>query len=75
MQVDVIEGDRESRGSTVYSTATRGIPPPLVTTDFVVQDNGEYAYEDGNTISLHIVSRVLFVLPLCSVFLYKIPYP
>ncbi|XP_065891062.1 protein transport protein Sec24D-like isoform X2 [Dysidea avara] len=38
--VDVIEGDRESRGSTVYSTATRGIPPPLVTTDFVVQDNG-----------------------------------
>ena len=41
VQVDVIEGDRESRGSTVYSTATRGIPPPLVTTDFVVQDNGE----------------------------------
>ena len=40
-QVDVIEGDRESRGSTVYSTATRGIPPPLVTTEFAVEDNGE----------------------------------
>ena len=42
LQVDVIEGDRESRGSTVYSTATRGIPPPLVTTEFTVEDNGKY---------------------------------
>ena len=41
LQVDVIEGDRESRGSTIYSTATRGIPPPLVTTEFTVEDNGE----------------------------------
>lgn len=41
IQVDVIEGDRESRGSTIYSTATRGIPPPLVTTEFTVEDNGE----------------------------------
>ena len=42
IQVDVIEGDRESRGSTVYSTATRGIPPPLVTTEFTVEDNGMF---------------------------------
>lgn len=45
LQVDVIEGDQELRGSTIYSTATRGIPPPLVTTEFTVEDNGElYIY-------------------------------
>lgn len=32
--------DQEQRGSTPYLTSTRGIPPPLVTTDFTVQDDG-----------------------------------
>ncbi|KAG7461887.1 hypothetical protein MATL_G00195950 [Megalops atlanticus] len=36
----VIEDDRARRGGQVYTTNLRGQVPPLVTTDFVVQDQG-----------------------------------
>ncbi|XP_004870099.1 protein transport protein Sec24D isoform X4 [Heterocephalus glaber] len=38
--IQVIENDRATRGGQVYSTNTRGQVPPLVTTDCVVQDQG-----------------------------------
>lgn len=38
--IQVIENDRATRGGQVYVTSTRGQVPPLVTTDFVVQDQG-----------------------------------
>ncbi|XP_064190704.1 protein transport protein Sec24D-like [Anguilla rostrata] len=36
----VIEDDQAKRGGQVYATNLRGQVPPLVTTDFVVQDQG-----------------------------------
>ncbi|KAG9346882.1 hypothetical protein JZ751_005809 [Albula glossodonta] len=36
----VIEDDQTKRGGQVYTTNLRGQVPPLVTTDFVVQDQG-----------------------------------
>ncbi|XP_036306070.1 protein transport protein Sec24D [Pipistrellus kuhlii] len=38
--IQVIESDRAARGGQVYATSTRGQVPPLVTTDCVVQDQG-----------------------------------
>ncbi|XP_039735435.1 protein transport protein Sec24D, partial [Pteropus medius] len=38
--IQVIENDRAARGGQVYATNTRGQVPPLVTTDCVVQDQG-----------------------------------
>lgn len=40
-QTQVIEDDRAKHGGQVYSTNIRGQVPPLVTTDFTVQDQGE----------------------------------
>lgn len=37
--IQVIDNDKQQR-SGVFSTAQRGVTPPLVTTDFVVQDHG-----------------------------------
>ncbi|XP_063776298.1 protein transport protein Sec24D isoform X2 [Pseudophryne corroboree] len=38
--IQVIENDKISRGGQVYTTNVRGQVPPLVTTDFTVQDQG-----------------------------------
>ncbi|EPY80586.1 Protein transport protein Sec24D-like protein [Camelus ferus] len=38
--IQVIENDRATRGGQVYATNTRGQIPPLVTTDCVIQDQG-----------------------------------
>ncbi|XP_054998055.1 protein transport protein Sec24D isoform X1 [Sorex araneus] len=38
--IQVIENDRATRGGQVYATNTRGQVPPLVTTDCVIQDQG-----------------------------------
>lgn len=38
--IQVIESDRVSRGGQVYATNIRGQVPPLVTTDCVIQDQG-----------------------------------
>ncbi|XP_013370719.1 PREDICTED: protein transport protein Sec24D isoform X2 [Chinchilla lanigera] len=38
--IQVIESDRATRGGQVYATNTRGQVPPLVTTDCVIQDQG-----------------------------------
>uniref|UniRef100_A0A2I3GMK9 SEC24 homolog D, COPII coat complex component n=1 Tax=Nomascus leucogenys TaxID=61853 RepID=A0A2I3GMK9_NOMLE len=38
--IQVIENDRASRGGQVYATNTRGQIPPLVTTDCMIQDQG-----------------------------------
>uniref|UniRef100_G1T534 SEC24 homolog D, COPII coat complex component n=2 Tax=Oryctolagus cuniculus TaxID=9986 RepID=G1T534_RABIT len=38
--IQVIENDRAIRGGQVYATNTRGQVPPLVTTDCVIQDQG-----------------------------------
>lgn len=43
VQVEVMKTDQELRGgATPYRTSTRGAPPPLVSTEFIVQDDGEY---------------------------------
>lgn len=39
----MIEDDRTKHGGQVYSTNIRGQVPPLVTTDFTVQDQGEFS--------------------------------
>lgn len=37
-----MKADQEQRGgATPYRTSTRGVPPPLVSTQFTVQDDGE----------------------------------
>ena len=33
--------DQDQRGSIPFHTSARGIPPPLVTTNFTVIDDGE----------------------------------
>ncbi|XP_069315254.1 protein transport protein Sec24D isoform X2 [Eulemur rufifrons] len=38
--IQVIENDRATRGGQVYTTNTRGQVPPLVTTDCMIQDQG-----------------------------------
>ncbi|XP_072138675.1 protein transport protein Sec24C-like isoform X1 [Mobula birostris] len=38
--IQVIEDDKSNRGSEPFSTGVRGQVPPLVTTDFVVKDQG-----------------------------------
>ncbi|XP_069741726.1 protein transport protein Sec24C-like isoform X2 [Narcine bancroftii] len=38
--IQVIEDDKSNRGSEPFTTAVRGQVPPLVTTDFVVKDQG-----------------------------------
>uniref|UniRef100_A0A8C9FA29 SC24C protein n=1 Tax=Pavo cristatus TaxID=9049 RepID=A0A8C9FA29_PAVCR len=40
MQQNVIEDDRSNRGSEPFVTGVRGQVPPLVTTNFVVKDQG-----------------------------------
>ena len=40
-QVAMMRLDQEQRGSAPYHTSSRGIPPPLVTTNFTVVDDGE----------------------------------
>ena len=39
-QIQVIENDKASRGGQIYATNIRGQVPPLVTTDCVIQDQG-----------------------------------
>ena len=41
LQVAVMKLDQDQRGSAPFHTSTRGVPPPLVTTDFTVIDDGE----------------------------------
>lgn len=41
-QTQVIENDRARRGGQLYTTNLRGQVPPLVTTNFTVQDQGEF---------------------------------
>ena len=36
-----MKSDRDQHGSVPYRTSTRGVPPPLITTDFTVQDDGK----------------------------------
>eukprot|EP00731_Ephydatia_muelleri_P029503 Em0021g26a len=38
--ITVMKQDHEQRASSLFCTTTRGIPPPLVTTQFTVQDDG-----------------------------------
>uniref|UniRef100_A0A8C4YJK7 SEC24 homolog D, COPII coat complex component n=1 Tax=Gopherus evgoodei TaxID=1825980 RepID=A0A8C4YJK7_9SAUR len=40
LQIQVIENDKASRGGQIYATNIRGQVPPLVTTDCVIQDQG-----------------------------------
>lgn len=40
-QTQVIEDDQARHGAQVYTTNIRGQVPPLVTTSFTVQDQGE----------------------------------
>lgn len=40
-QTQVIEDDQARHGGQVYTTNIRGQVPPLVTTSFTVQDQGE----------------------------------
>ena len=37
-----MKSDQDQRGSIPYSTSSRDMPPPLVTTDFTVIDEGAY---------------------------------
>lgn len=39
-QIQVIENDKASRGGQTYATNIRGQVPPLVTTDCIIQDQG-----------------------------------
>ena len=49
VQVEVMKADQEQRGgATPYRTSTRGIPPPLVTTDYLVQDDGKLGSAHNN---------------------------
>lgn len=41
VQTQVIEDDQAKRGGQVYTTNLRGQVPPLVTTDYTVQDQGK----------------------------------
>ena len=41
LQTQVIEDDRAKHSAQVYTTNIRGQVPPLVTSDFTVQDQGE----------------------------------
>ena len=41
LQIQVIEDDRNNRGSEPFVTGARGQVPPLVTTNFLVKDQGE----------------------------------
>jgi len=34
--------DQDQRGSIPFRTSTRGVPPPFVTTNFTVQDDGKW---------------------------------
>lgn len=40
-QVAVMKMDQDQRGSIPFRTSTRGVPPPFVTTNFTVQDDGK----------------------------------
>lgn len=40
-QIQVIEDDRNNRGSEPFVTGVRGQVPPLVTTNFLVKDQGK----------------------------------
>lgn len=35
-----MEADQEQRGGVPFLTSSRGVPPPLVTTHYRVQDDG-----------------------------------
>lgn len=54
--------DQEQRGSAPYHTSSRGIPPPLVTTNFTVVDDGEHF----NDIIDDIISDDMTILTLSS---------
>lgn len=41
LQIQVIEDDRNNRGSEPFVTGVRGQVPPLVTTNFLVKDQGK----------------------------------
>lgn len=42
MQIQVMDDDRKNR-SGVFHTGQKGTVPPLVTTDFIVEDQGKFA--------------------------------
>lgn len=47
LQTQVIEDDQAKHGAQVYATSLRGQVPPLVTTNFTVQDQGELERQPG----------------------------
>ena len=52
LKVQVIEDDKVNR-SGQFQTTSRGSVPPLVTTDFITQDQGKY-------ITLHVMMYIFF---------------
>ena len=67
--------DQEQRGSAPYHTSSRGIPPPLVTTNFTVVDDGE---QFNDVISDHMTILTLSSLGISSprfirATLYNVP--
>lgn len=66
LQIQVIEDDRNNRGSEPFVTGLRGQVPPLVTTNFLVKDQGE----KGSNFSLQdfFSSIISLRMGLLSVF-------
>jgi hypothetical protein len=62
LKVQVIEDDKVNR-SGQFQTTSRGSVPPLVTTDFITQDQGKYI---PDTVPVLIIYRLLLSNHLSS---------
>lgn len=61
----MIEDDRSNRGSEPFVTGVRGQVPPLVTTNFLVKDQGK--------IFLTMNSNLIFLFPMTLFGDFKLP--
>ena len=59
LQIQVMKDDNDAFKDSPYLTSTRGRTPPLVTSNFVVQDDGRWSFIYHPLIPESIISIII----------------
>ena len=77
LQIQVMKDDNDAYKDSPYLTSTRGRTPPLVTSNFVVQDDGRWSFIYHPLIHESICSKccwrfLIMIYPLWNIQLFKL---
>ena len=77
LQIQVMKDDNDAYKDSPYLTSTRGRTPPLVTSNFVVQDDGRWSFIYHPLIHESICNKccwlfLIMIYPLWNIQLFKL---